>query len=68
MDFPAILAAAKGRQPSVVLLRSDSLSPETLAKIVVPALENSENDLISGAIISIDAARVRLRILPPERR
>lgn len=64
LDYPAILAAARLHLPSVLLLRSDALNPEIMAEHVLNALALAEKELRSGAIVSIDAARARLRILP----
>jgi predicted nuclease of predicted toxin-antitoxin system len=64
LDFGAILAACKGTRPSVVQVRSDILTPRTIGGAVVLALRQARQELIEGALISIDAARARLRILP----
>ena len=64
LDFGAILAATKGSRPSVVQVRSDILSPLTIGRAVTSALRQSRQELIEGALMSVDAARARLRILP----
>jgi predicted nuclease of predicted toxin-antitoxin system len=64
LDYPAILAAGRHRRPSVVLLRSEAWNPESMTEIVVSALAWAETELISGAIVAVDMARARLRILP----
>jgi hypothetical protein len=33
-------------------------------KVVVSALRQARQDLIAGALVSVDASRARLRILP----
>jgi len=64
LDFGAILAASKGRRPSVILLRSDIPTPSATGSIVVLALRESASELAEGALISLDARHARLRILP----
>jgi predicted nuclease of predicted toxin-antitoxin system len=64
LDFGAILAATQGRRPSVLQLRSDLLSPEFIGPAVLAAIHQAQQELSSGALVSIDAARARLRLLP----
>ena len=63
-DFGAILAATGGRGPSVLQLRSDLLSTEKIGSSVLAANEEAGEELARGALISIDTARARLRLLP----
>jgi predicted nuclease of predicted toxin-antitoxin system len=64
LDFGAILASTKGRLPSVIQMRSDVLTPSAIGHVVVQALHEAELQLTEGALVSVDAARARLRILP----
>jgi predicted nuclease of predicted toxin-antitoxin system len=64
LDFGAILAATRERRPSVVQLRSDVLTPEAIGLRVLTAIEETQQELAEGALVSIDAARTRLRLLP----
>jgi len=64
LDFGAILAASKRRQPSIVQIRSDLLAPHAIGHAVILALRQARQNLVEGALISVDAARARLRILP----
>jgi predicted nuclease of predicted toxin-antitoxin system len=64
LDFGAILASTQGRRPSVLQLRSDILTPAAIGTIVLTAIRQSGQALAEGALISIDAARARLRVLP----
>ena len=66
LDFAAILAATERRRPSVILVRSDVLTPEALGGTVLTAIQTATQELIAGAIISVDAERARLRVLPLE--
>jgi predicted nuclease of predicted toxin-antitoxin system len=64
LDFGAILAATQGRRPSVLQLRSDLLTPEFMGPAVLSAIHQVQHELSSGALVSIDAARARMRLLP----
>jgi len=64
LDFGAILAATHGIKPSVVQVRSDLLSPGAVGRAVVRAIGQAHQELLDGALISVDAAHARLRILP----
>jgi predicted nuclease of predicted toxin-antitoxin system len=68
LDFSAILAATARRRPSVILVRSDILTPEALGGAVLAAIHKAGEELITGAIVSVDAKRARLRVLPLEGR
>jgi len=67
LDFGAILATTQGTRPSVVQVRSDNLSPRAIGKAVTAALRQTERELSEGALVSVDGARARLRILPLRR-
>jgi predicted nuclease of predicted toxin-antitoxin system len=64
LDFGAILAATQRRRPSVVQVRGDLLSPKAIGHAVLSAIRQAEAELHEGALVSVDAARARLRILP----
>jgi len=64
LDFGAILAVTHGSKPSVVQIRSENLDPEFLGNNVLLALRQMQPELESGALVTIDAKRVRLRVLP----
>ena len=64
LDFGAILAATQDRRPSVLQLRSDLLTPQSIGPSVLAAIRQTNQELVEGAIVSIDAARARLRVLP----
>jgi len=64
IDFSTILAATGGLGPSVVhLRRQDRFGVESAAH-VASAMRQVEQDLHSGAVLSINGARLRLRRLP----
>jgi predicted nuclease of predicted toxin-antitoxin system len=64
LDFGAILAATHGKKPSVVQIRADNISPELIATPVIRALRQMASELEVGALVTIDAKRTRLRVLP----
>lgn len=64
LDFGAILAVTKGRGPSVVQIRAEDTSPESLGGIVIATLRQRADDLLIGALITIDPRRVRVSLLP----
>lgn len=64
LDFGAILAATSQRRPSVLQLRSDLLTPNAVGPAVLAAIEQTRDALQAGALVSIDANRARLRLLP----
>jgi predicted nuclease of predicted toxin-antitoxin system len=64
LDFGAILAATGADAPSVLQLRTQDILPAAAEKIVADALRQFAGDLEAGALITVDAVRVRARILP----
>jgi predicted nuclease of predicted toxin-antitoxin system len=64
LDFSAILTASHDHQPSVVQIRADDVSPDTIGRHVVAAVKQMEPELLAGAILTIDPSHRRLRLLP----
>lgn len=64
LDFGAILAASGDRAPSVVQLRTDDVLPESCGAAVVSVLRQHAQILSEGALVTIDATRKRVRLLP----
>ena len=64
LDFGAILASTRGDRPSVVQIRADDVSPEAICRHVAAALRQMRRELTVGALITIDPARTRVRVLP----
>jgi predicted nuclease of predicted toxin-antitoxin system len=67
LDFGTLLAYTKDTGPSVVQVRAQNVLPDHLAHIVVAAVRQHEALLESGALIVVDEARARIRILPLSR-
>lgn len=64
LDFSAILAATKQPRPSVVQIRSANLRPEVIGKQVIDNLKLKTAELESGALLTINLERARIRLLP----
>lgn len=64
LDYGAILAASGAGGPSVMILRVSALPDEPMVFRVIAALRGASEDLEKGAIVTLDAARSRIRILP----
>ena len=64
LDFGTILAATQGDKPSVVQIRADDIAPEAIGSRLISAVRQVEAELESGALLTVDPNRARLRILP----
>lgn len=64
LDFGAILAATQRRLPSVIQIRADVPTPAGAGEAVISAIRQARDELESGAILSVDIGRARLRVLP----
>jgi len=67
LDFGAILASRNAHYPSVVQVRTQDVTPGSLAPTVVSALRQYEEYLEKGALVIIDKSKLRARILPLSR-
>lgn len=59
-----LLPPRRARGPSVLQVRTQDVSPTHLESLVVTALRQHEDLLLRGALITVDEARLRSRILP----
>jgi predicted nuclease of predicted toxin-antitoxin system len=64
LDFGTILAATQAIGPSVVQVRTQDVRTKTLAPLLIPILRQYERELVTGAILIVDEARSRVRLLP----
>lgn len=64
LDFGTILALTQAAGPSVVQVRSQDITPTVISTMVLNALRRFENELTKGAIVVLDEARHRVRLLP----
>ena len=63
-DFHAILALSGADKPSVVRLRIEGLRAEALAALLQALLSERGSELESGALLTVQRKRVRIRYLP----
>lgn len=64
LDFSAILSATGGLKPSVIQIRADRTTPGFIGAQVITAIRQMEAELGSGALLTIEPKRTRLRVLP----
>ena len=64
LDFSTILSSTHGHKPSVVQLRVHGLHLGKAAELVISSILQCSAELKEGAILTIDANRARLRLLP----
>ena len=64
LDFGALLADRKSRRPSVVQIRTEDVLPAAIGKLAVRALHASRAHLETGALVTVDLNRHRIRLLP----
>jgi predicted nuclease of predicted toxin-antitoxin system len=64
LDFSAILAASASATPSVVQIRTQDLLSDEVVSTVVHAIEAHGDHIQRGALLSIDEAATRVRVLP----
>lgn len=67
LDFGAILAATQASAPSVIQLRTQDVLPSAIEAVLAGALHRFERELTAGALIVVDQAKSRVRILPSSR-
>ena len=66
LDFGTLLALTRAGSPSVIQVRTQDVTPAAIGALVVNALRQFEGTLEKGALIVLDEARARARILPLE--
>jgi predicted nuclease of predicted toxin-antitoxin system len=64
LDFGTILAAGGESRPSVIQLRAADLRPEVLGDLLLAAINQVADELLDGALVTIDPGRTRVRVLP----
>ncbi len=63
-DLTAILAVSRATGPSLINLRTSSVVVEFLAACIEAAIADARQDLLRGAIITVDDGGIRIRLLP----
>lgn len=64
LDFSRLLALTQAEGPSVLQLRSQSVLPDQAGALVFATLRQHSEVLDQGALVVIDTATSRARILP----
>ena len=64
LDFGMLLAARKAHGPSVIQVRTQDVLPSAIGDLVLRAIEAVGDHLKAGAIVTVDLARNRIRLLP----
>jgi len=64
LDFGDILAATGGAKPSVVQIRASDVGVARIGAQVLGALALCAEELDAGALVTIDATRTRIHLLP----
>ena len=68
LDFGTLLATTQANAPSVIQVRSQDILPTSIKDLVINSLHQFHTELEEGALITIDEARSKARILPIKRR
>ncbi len=63
-DFGTLLALTQAEGPSVLQVRAQDIAPTALGPTVAVALRRFEDELGRGALVTVDPARARVRVLP----
>jgi predicted nuclease of predicted toxin-antitoxin system len=66
LDFSAIIALGRRSRPSILSLRLASSRIEHVNAVLQRVLPAVENNLMAGAVVSVEDARIRVRRLPVE--
>ncbi len=67
LDFGTILAVTKKAGPSVIQLRAEDLRPEAAGPVVLAAAQQCRDEIEEGVLLTVDASRFRLTLLPLQR-
>jgi len=64
LDYGTLLATTRAQGPSVIQVRTQDVMPQSLGSRLVQMLRQYESELEKGALITVDEAKSRVRILP----
>jgi predicted nuclease of predicted toxin-antitoxin system len=64
LDLGTILATTKAGRPSVIQTRTQDVTPEVLGPLLFATIREHADALESGALMTVDEAAARVRILP----
>ncbi len=63
-DFHAALALSRAKGPSVVRIRIEGLRAEPMIGLLQTVVQQAHDELVAGAMISVQEGRIRVRRLP----
>src|SRR5262249_42080408 len=64
LQLGMLLAARKSRGPSVIQVRTQDVLPSVIGVAVLNAIAAARSQLETGALVTVDLARNRIRALP----
>ena len=64
LDFSTILSINKINKPSIIQIRKQNMELFLLVKLLTSSVHLWKNELEDGAILTLDAKRGRVRLLP----
>lgn len=64
LDFGTALALTHANGPSILQVRGQDVMPNHMGPLVIAALRQHDTDLAAGALVVVEEARSRVRILP----
>lgn len=64
LDFGRNLALTQAAGPSAIQIRTEDISPTGAGAAMLNALERFSEELAAGALVVLDEARQRVRVLP----
>ncbi len=64
LDFGVLLAHSRADGPSVIQVRIQNVMPQHLKDRMVQVLRQYEPELESGALVTVDESKARVRVLP----
>ncbi len=67
LDFGSLLATTGVETPSVIQVRTQDVLPASIENIVISALGQFASELNNGALVTVEQAQSRVRILPIRR-
>lgn len=63
-DFHSLLAHSGATSPSVIRIRIEGLRAQPVADLLQVVCAQTEEDLVFGAVVTVQTGRVRVRRLP----
>ena len=64
LDFGTALALTHAGEPSVIQVRAQRVLPEHIGPMVLASLKQYERELSAGALVVVEPAKSRVRVLP----